>query len=132
MRDRKITVLDEEQRSRRRSPNAPSAFAAKTWPRMRAGAARLNPYLAAIYRRAVATPLPDDFGEVAPLPACAGRPASASTAAVSIPPAGPRGRRRSGAARPLKACGDLELRDMGEYIGRIARNSPRITQRSAK
>jgi hypothetical protein len=43
---------------------------------MRAGAARLNPYLAAIYHRAVATPLPDDFGEVRRFPPVAGRPAS--------------------------------------------------------
>ena len=75
MRDRKITVLDEAA-IKAEVAECAERFRREDMPRMRAGAARLNPYLAAIYRRAVATPLPDDFGEVRRFPPVAGRPAS--------------------------------------------------------
>jgi 5-methylthioadenosine/S-adenosylhomocysteine deaminase len=75
MRDRKITVLDEAA-IKAEVAECAERFRREDMPRMRAGAARLNPHLAAIYRRAVATPLPEDFGEVRCFPPVAGRPAS--------------------------------------------------------
>ena len=46
----------------------PKSYARDDLPKMQEGAARLRPHIAAIYRRAWATPLPDGLGEVRPRP----------------------------------------------------------------
>ncbi|MEA2779920.1 MAG: 5-methylthioadenosine/S-adenosylhomocysteine deaminase [Rhodospirillaceae bacterium] len=61
MRDRKITVLDEVAIKAEVSDCA-ERFRREDMPKMRAGAARLAPYIAEIYHRAMATPLPGNFG----------------------------------------------------------------------
>jgi 5-methylthioadenosine/S-adenosylhomocysteine deaminase len=67
MRDRVITVLDEAAIKAEVIACA-ERFRRDDMPRMRAGAQRLAPYIAAIYDRAMATPLPDEFGSVRRMP----------------------------------------------------------------
>jgi hypothetical protein len=61
MRDRKITVLDEAA-IKAEVADCAERFRREDMPKMRAGAARLAPYIAEIYHRAMATPLPGNFG----------------------------------------------------------------------
>jgi 5-methylthioadenosine/S-adenosylhomocysteine deaminase len=63
MRDRVITVLDEAS-IKAEVAECAERFRRDDLPKMRAGAARLAPYIAAIYRRAWATPLPDEIEDV--------------------------------------------------------------------
>jgi 5-methylthioadenosine/S-adenosylhomocysteine deaminase len=67
MRDRVITVLDEAAIKAEVIACA-ERFRRDDMPRMRAGAQRLAPYIAAIYDRAMATPLPEEFGSVRRMP----------------------------------------------------------------
>lgn len=60
MRDRIITVLDEAA-IKAEVAECAERFRRDDLPRMRAGAARLAPHIAAIYRRAWATPLPNEI-----------------------------------------------------------------------
>ncbi len=57
MRDRRITAFDEGA-IKAEVAECAERFRREDLPRMRAGAARLSPSIAAIYRRAMATPLP--------------------------------------------------------------------------
>ncbi len=59
MRDRVITVLDEAA-IKAEVMECAERFARDHRPKMRAGAARLVPHIAAICRRAMATPLPEE------------------------------------------------------------------------
>jgi len=58
MRDRVITVLDEAA-IKAEVGECAERFRRDDLPKMRAGARRLAPHIAAIYRRAWGTPLPD-------------------------------------------------------------------------
>jgi 5-methylthioadenosine/S-adenosylhomocysteine deaminase len=62
MRDRVIAVFDESA-IKAEVADCAEQFRRQHMPRMRAGAARLAPYVDAIYQRAMSTPLPGDFGE---------------------------------------------------------------------
>jgi 5-methylthioadenosine/S-adenosylhomocysteine deaminase len=61
MRDRVITVLDEAA-IKAEVIDCAEHFRRDDMPRMRVGAQRLAPHIGAIYRRAMATPLPDHPG----------------------------------------------------------------------
>ena len=63
MRDRVITVLDEAA-IKSEIAECAERFRRDDLPKMRAGAERLAPHVAAIYRRAWATPLPGEIGGV--------------------------------------------------------------------
>jgi len=58
MRDRRIEAFDEAAIKAEVAEEA-ERFRREDMPRMKAGAARLRPHVAAIYRRAMATPMPD-------------------------------------------------------------------------